>query len=64
MDIYSTNEPQNMFYKRTVFCLGLHNEAIRALEYPRKVEKKEGIPERKEVQGYDNMIEALADEFE
>lgn len=64
MDIYSTNEPQNSFYRRISFCLELHNEAIKALEYPKKVEKKETIPERRDASGYEDIVEILREEFE
>lgn len=35
-DIYSTTEPQVAFDSRIAFCLNMHNEAVRALRYPRK----------------------------
>jgi len=34
MDIYSTNDPQSMLNKRIKFCMDLHGETVRALEYP------------------------------
>jgi 26S proteasome regulatory subunit N3 len=64
LDIYSTNEPQNAFYRRISFCLELHNEAIKALEYPKKVDKKEIIPERKDGTSYQDIVEILREEFE
>ena len=33
-DIYSSNDPQNVFHKRIQFCMDVHKEAVRALEYP------------------------------
>lgn len=33
-DIYTSEEPQKAFHKRIVFCLGLHNEAVKAMRYP------------------------------
>lgn len=33
-DFYSTDEPQNAFQKRIAFCLNLHTQANKALQYP------------------------------
>lgn len=33
-DIYSSEEPQKAFHKRIVFCLELHNDAVKAMRYP------------------------------
>jgi len=44
--------------------LELHNEAIKALEYPKKVDKKEAIPERKDGTSYQDIVEILREEFE
>ncbi|KAF6163751.1 hypothetical protein GIB67_008585 [Kingdonia uniflora] len=40
-DIYSTNEPQSAFNSRIAFCLNMHNEAVRALRFPPKSDKKD-----------------------
>ena len=32
-DTYSTFEPQQAFHSRTLFCLNLHNEAVKAMKY-------------------------------
>ena len=32
-DIYSTFEPQQAFHSRVMFCLNLHNEAVKAMRY-------------------------------
>eukprot|EP01006_Ploeotia_vitrea_P057301 TRINITY_DN68164_c8_g3_i11.p1 TRINITY_DN68164_c8_g3~~TRINITY_DN68164_c8_g3_i11.p1 ORF type:complete len:317 (-),score=-27.90 TRINITY_DN68164_c8_g3_i11:488-1438(-) len=34
VDVYSSEEPQNAFHKRIVFCLELHNDAVKAMRYP------------------------------
>jgi 26S proteasome regulatory subunit N3 len=34
LDIYSTNEPQQIFHQRINFCLDLHNESVQALRFP------------------------------
>lgn len=33
-DIYCSEEPQKAFHKRIVFCLELHNDAVKAMRYP------------------------------
>ncbi|KAK4803948.1 hypothetical protein SAY86_003765 [Trapa natans] len=48
-DIYSTNEPQVAFNSRIAFCLNMHNEAVRALRFPRNTHKeKESAEKRRE----------------
>ncbi|KAK6946448.1 26S proteasome regulatory subunit, C-terminal [Dillenia turbinata] len=50
-DIYSTNEPQLAFNSRIVFCLNMHNEAVRALRFPPNSHKeKESAEKRRERQ--------------
>ncbi|EHA8590697.1 putative 26S proteasome non-ATPase regulatory subunit 3 [Cocos nucifera] len=50
-DIYSTNEPQIAFNSRIVFCLNMHNEAVRALRFPPNSHKeKESAEKRQERQ--------------
>lgn len=34
IDVYSTNEPQDIFHQRIKFCLNLHNEAVMAMRFP------------------------------
>ena len=33
-DVYSTGEPQKQLHKRIGFCLQLHNETLRAMQFP------------------------------
>ncbi|XP_055814712.1 probable 26S proteasome non-ATPase regulatory subunit 3 [Solanum dulcamara] len=42
-DVYSTYEPQIAFDSRIVFCLNMHNEALRALRFPRDLRSKESV---------------------
>lgn len=42
-DVYSTNEPQIAFDSRIVFCLTMHNEALRALRFPQDLRNKESV---------------------
>ncbi|XP_010920092.1 probable 26S proteasome non-ATPase regulatory subunit 3 [Elaeis guineensis] len=45
-DIYSTNEPQIAFNSRIVFCLNMHNEAVRALRFPPNSHKEKESAEK------------------
>ncbi|KAG1361972.1 26S proteasome non-ATPase regulatory subunit 3 [Cocos nucifera] len=50
-DVYSTNEPQIAFNSRIVFCLNMHNEAVRALRFPPNSHReKESAEKRRERQ--------------
>ncbi|XP_073022663.1 probable 26S proteasome non-ATPase regulatory subunit 3 [Primulina eburnea] len=50
-DIYSTNEPQIAFNSRIAFCLNMHSEAVRALQFPPNSHKaKESVEKRREGQ--------------
>ncbi len=40
-DIYTSNDPQNIYHKRTKFCMDLHSDAMRALEFPPKEDKRD-----------------------
>jgi 26S proteasome regulatory subunit N3 len=40
-DIYTSNEPQSILHKRIKFCMDLHNEATKALEFPPKEDKRD-----------------------
>jgi 26S proteasome regulatory subunit N3 len=33
-DLYLTDEPQRAFHRRIVFCLDVHNDAVRSMRYP------------------------------
>ncbi len=61
-DIYSTNDPQSMLNKRIKFCMDLHSETVRALEYPQKEDKRDfgDLDEEKSVKEEDLL--ALMDE--
>lgn len=40
-DVYTSNDPQNILHKRIKFCMELHNDAVKALEYPPKEDKRD-----------------------
>jgi 26S proteasome regulatory subunit N3 len=41
VDVYSTNDPQSTLHKRIQFCMNLHNDAVLALEFPPKEDKRD-----------------------
>ncbi len=43
-DVYTSNDPQNILHKRIKFCMELHNDAVRALEFPPKEDKRDFGP--------------------
>ncbi|ONK57650.1 uncharacterized protein A4U43_C09F2670 [Asparagus officinalis] len=56
-DVYSTNEPQFAFNTRIVFCLNMHNEAVKALRFPPNSHKeKESDEKRRERQQQEQEI--------
>lgn len=40
-DVYTSNDPQNIYNKRVKFCMDLHNDALKALEFPPKEDKRD-----------------------
>lgn len=40
-DVYTSNDPQNILNKRVKFCMDLHNDALKALEFPPKEDKRD-----------------------
>jgi len=34
VDTYSTTAPRDALYQRVAFCLGIHNDAVKAMRYP------------------------------
>jgi 26S proteasome regulatory subunit N3 len=46
-DIYSSNDPQHMLNKRIKFCMDLHSDAVKALEYPQKEGKRDQVRSRR-----------------
>ncbi|XP_072978847.1 probable 26S proteasome non-ATPase regulatory subunit 3 [Typha angustifolia] len=57
-DVYSTNEPQIAFNSRIAFCLNMHNEAVKALSFPRNSRKEKESEEKK--QGRQQQEQELA----
>jgi 26S proteasome regulatory subunit N3 len=40
-DVYATNDPQNALDRRIKFCMELHKDAVKALDYPLKEDKRD-----------------------
>ena len=40
-DVYNSNDPQGILHKRIKFCMDLHNDAVKALEFPPKEDKRD-----------------------
>mmetsp|Transcript_6535 Transcript_6535/g.10095 ORF Transcript_6535/g.10095 Transcript_6535/m.10095 type:complete len:189 (-) Transcript_6535:27-593(-) len=39
IDVYSTEQPAEMFHRKTEFCLKLHNDAVKSMRFPPEVLK-------------------------
>ena len=50
LDVYSTNEPQQVFHQRIEFCLNIYNDSVKAMRFPPDAYKQqfETDAERKE----------------
>ncbi|KAM7540639.1 hypothetical protein Aperf_G00000025206 [Anoplocephala perfoliata] len=67
-DLYSTREPMDQFHQRIRFCLGIRNQAIKAMRYPPKkydndLESAEERRER-EQQEMESAKELSEDDFD
>lgn len=62
-DVYTSNDPQHMLNKRIKFCMDLHNEAVKALEYPQKEDKRDfgDLDEEKSMKEEDLLASLLDD---
>jgi 26S proteasome regulatory subunit N3 len=62
-DIYTSNDPQHMLHKRIKFCMDLHNDAVKALEYPQKEDKRDfgDLDEEKSMKEEDLLASLLDD---
>jgi len=64
VDVYSTEEPQKAFHRRIVFCLDVHNEAVKSMRYPPDAYKKEVASAGKEPGDDEKTIDELIKELE
>ena len=56
-NVYSTTQPQEQFHQRIEFCLSVHNDAVRGMQYPskkdasKKSDSKEDDEEEETIEG-------------
>jgi len=64
-DIYTRNDPKNMLSKRIKFCMEIHKDAVKALEYPQKEDKRDfgDLDEEKSIKEED-LLASLMDELD
>ena len=62
-DVYTSNQPQNMLQKRIKFCMELHKDAVKALEYPQKEDKRDfgDLDEEKSIKEEDLLASLMED---
>jgi 26S proteasome regulatory subunit N3 len=65
VDIYASTEPQNAFNARISSCLGIHNEAVKAMRYPPSAYKKDTETEEERIErekAEEELAKALEDD--
>ena len=63
-DVYASNDPQAMLDKRIRFCMDLHNDAVKALVYPPKEDKRDfGDLDEERDQKEEDLLASLMDEM-
>lgn len=62
IDVYSTNEPQNAFHQRILYCLNLHNEAVKALRFPNTSQLSASFANADDVREREREITEIVDE--
>lgn len=62
-DVYTSNDPQNIYNKRIKFCMDLHNDAMKALEFPPKEDKRDfgNLDEERSTKEEDILASLLED---
>jgi 26S proteasome regulatory subunit N3 len=63
-DVYTSNDPQNIYNKRIKFCMDLHNDATKALEFPPKEDKRDfGNLDEERSTKEEDILASLMEEF-
>ena len=63
-DVYTTNDPQSIYHKRIKFCMDLHNDAVKALEFPPKEDKRDfGNLDEERSQKEEDILASLLDDL-
>ena len=64
-DIYESNDPQMMLHKRIKYCMELHSDAVKALEYPPKEDKRDfGDLDEVKSQKDEELLQDMLDEMD
>lgn len=61
LNVYDTEEPQVAFHRRIAFCLDLHNEAVRSMQYPADAYKSRQQKRKDEDVDEEELAKELAD---
>lgn len=63
IDVYSSNDPQNLLHKRIRFCMDTRNDAVKALVYPPKEDKRDfgDVDEERSTKEEDLLASLLED---
>lgn len=62
-NVYSTTQPQEQFHQRIEFCLTVHNDAVKGMQYPPKDHDKDS-DRKKKIDEADKEMEELVAEAE
>ena len=63
-DVYNSNEPQAMLHKRIKFCMDTRNDAVKALVYPPKEDKRDfGDVEEERDNKEEDLLASLMEEM-
>jgi len=62
-DVYTSNDPQGIYHKRIKFCMDLHNDAVKALEFPPREDKRDfgNLDEERSTKEEDILASLLED---
>eukprot|EP00921_Rhytidocystis_pertsovi_P014932 GHVQ01023948.1.p1 GENE.GHVQ01023948.1~~GHVQ01023948.1.p1 ORF type:complete len:612 (+),score=136.70 GHVQ01023948.1:122-1957(+) len=63
VDLYTSSEPIKAYHKRIAFCLQLHSEAVKAMQYPEEEDDKTEEAEARRQRMLEEIERAEGDEF-
>jgi len=64
-DIYTSNDPQNIYHKRIKFCMDLNNDAVKAQEFPPKEDKRDfGDLDEERSTKEEDILASLMEDFD
>ena len=63
-DVYTSNDPQAILHKRIKFCMETRNDAVKALVYPQKEDKRDfGDVDEERDNKEEDLLAALMEEM-